>query len=114
MLPPVFGRSSSSGSALQDSNIVRGRVLYKNQHKKEYDRRWDNFSKRYRKKNPLCVECLKRNRTQPSEHVDHIVPLSLGGKKFDEANLQALCKRCHSRKTIYDGSRMKNTHTKLS
>lgn len=31
-------------------------------------------------------------------HVDHIVPLELGGTD-DEANLQTLCSRCHGRKT---------------
>jgi len=48
------------------------------------------------RRNPVCAECAR-----PSEEVDHILPLAEGGThKFD--NLQALCKSCHSRKTMRD------------
>lgn len=31
-------------------------------------------------------------------HVDHIVPLELGGAPFDETNLRVLCARCNGKK----------------
>lgn len=34
-----------------------------------------------------------------ASHVDHVIPLRQGVDPFDEANLQALCAACHSRKT---------------
>jgi len=33
--------------------------------------------------------------------IDHIIPISCGGNSEKE-NLQAICKRCHHKKTIYD------------
>lgn len=30
--------------------------------------------------------------------VDHIVPLAQGGEKYDEANLETLCRACNSAK----------------
>ena len=39
-------------------------------------------------------------RTQPnSATLDHILPISQGGSKFDRDNLQVLCIPCHSTKT---------------
>jgi 5-methylcytosine-specific restriction endonuclease McrA len=32
-------------------------------------------------------------------HADHIVPVSQGGERYDVANGQCLCVRCHGRKT---------------
>ena len=45
-------------------------------------------------KNPICTKCW----LEPSNTVDHIVTKARGGTD-DEANLQALCRECHSRKT---------------
>ena len=39
---------------------------------------------------PLCVECLKAGITQPTEEIDHIIPLELGGPEED-SNTQGLC-----------------------
>jgi 5-methylcytosine-specific restriction endonuclease McrA len=39
----------------------------------------------------------------PAEHVDHVRPLGMGGERFDPANLQPLCRSCHSRKTVRFG-----------
>lgn len=49
---------------------------------------------------PLCRECLKEEKTEPSAEVDHIVP-HRGDYDlfFDRENLQGLCKTHHSRKT---------------
>ncbi|MGC5009764.1 HNH endonuclease signature motif containing protein [Streptosporangium sp. DT93] len=63
-----------------------------------YDRTWRARSERIRRERPWCEApgC-----GQPSEHVDHI-----DGDKTNnqEWNLQALCRSCHSRKTVkHDG-----------
>ena len=34
--------------------------------------------------------------------VDHILAISLGGKCYDEANVQTLCTSCHAKKTASD------------
>ena len=39
---------------------------------------------------PLCAECLKAGITQPTEEIDHIIPLELGGPEED-SNTQGLC-----------------------
>ncbi len=45
---------------------------------------------------PLCRAC----RWAASREVDHIVRMQDGGDRWDRANLQGLCKPCHSTKTI--------------
>jgi len=66
-----------------------------------YDSRWNVYSRSYRKRNPLCVECLKKGDTVPSKHTDHIIPVSGPDDPlfWDPNNHQALCHSCHSRKT---------------
>lgn len=71
-----------------------------------YDATWRKIRNRFIAKNPLCVHCLKQGKYTPAEEVDHILPLQHGGT-HDETNLQALCKRCHSKKTALDGDRWK-------
>ncbi len=61
--------------------------------------RWTRMSKRYREENPYCVKCLAEERFTPSECVDHIVPINMGGAKWDESNMMALCNRHHSQKS---------------
>jgi 5-methylcytosine-specific restriction endonuclease McrA len=49
---------------------------------------------------PLCEECLGHGVAMPATVVDHIVPHRGDPKLFwDRSNWQALCKRCHDRKT---------------
>jgi 5-methylcytosine-specific restriction enzyme A len=46
------------------------------------------------------VHCQSRNRITVATDVDHIVQLRVAPeRKYDETNLQALCKPCHSTKT---------------
>lgn len=46
---------------------------------------------------PLCEECLKRDRHTPAQIVDHIVPIDRGGAPLDLKNLQSLCNRHNSK-----------------
>ena len=66
-----------------------------------YDHRWDKFSKAYRARHPVCIHC-----GAPSEHVDHLDNQGpLGPRGYDESNLAAVCRSCHSKLTAeFDGS----------
>jgi 5-methylcytosine-specific restriction protein A len=65
-----------------------------------YNSRWRTARKRFLNSNPLCVYCLKDNKVVKATVVDHIIP-HRGDKIlfWDVSNWQALCKRCHDRKT---------------
>ena len=47
---------------------------------------------------PVCEHC----RNAPSAHTDHITALTNGGAPHDPNNVQALCTRCHARKTAHE------------
>lgn len=64
-----------------------------------YDARWRKLRKAFLANNPLCVYCLKEDRTEPATQVDHKVAVRIGGAMYDWNNLQALCDTHHSRKT---------------
>lgn len=66
-----------------------------------YDRRWRRIRLGVLAEHPFCQTpgC-----PWPASEVDHIVPLSAGGT-HDRDNLQALCKRCHSAKTMGEYNR---------
>lgn len=72
-----------------------------------YDWRWSKYSKMYRINNPLCVHCMKEGRYTPSEHVDHIIPVSgpHDPNFYESTNHQALCQECHNKKTIKEDKR---------
>lgn len=59
-----------------------------------YDRHWRIVRAAYLKRHPRCVGC-----GAVATDVDHVVPKALGGGN-EWANLQALCHRCHSAKTM--------------
>jgi len=61
--------------------------------------KWRKLSKQLRKDNPLCLICLQKGITTPSQMVDHIQPISKGGSKWDLNNLRCLCHKCHNSKT---------------
>ena len=83
-------------------------------HKKEYNSRvenqesvqfynssaWRKLSINHRKKQPLCMHCLKENITKPADVVDHIIEIRDDwSKRFDVSNLESLCHSCHNSKT---------------
>jgi 5-methylcytosine-specific restriction protein A len=76
-----------------------------------YDSRWRKYRKQFLKQNPLCVECLNKNKYMPATVVDHIIPHKGDVKLFwDTKNHQSLCKKCHDAKTAREdggfGNRM--------
>ena len=53
--------------------------------------------------NYLCRACMERDRVTAATVVDHIKPLKLAWeKRLDLDNLQSLCAKCHSIKTVQD------------
>jgi 5-methylcytosine-specific restriction protein A len=54
---------------------------------------WREYSRKYLREHPFC-EC-----GEPSEAVDHKIPVSRGGSFWNPSNHQQKCHRCHNRKT---------------
>ena len=70
-----------------------------------YNRRWVRQRASFINENPLCVACENVGRVRPAAEVDHVVPHRGNEVLFwDVNNWQALCKRCHSRKTVREGN----------
>ena len=68
--------------------------------KRGYGHRWQKAREIYLHKHPLCERCKEEGRYVMATVVDHIYPHQGNQKLFwDENNWQALCKRCHDRKT---------------
>lgn len=65
-----------------------------------YDRRWKRMRLMYLNEHPLCASCEARGLVVEATEVDHIDEQGpRGGRGYDESNLMAMCKPCHSRKT---------------
>ncbi|MGD1909575.1 MAG: group II intron reverse transcriptase/maturase [Rivularia sp. (in: cyanobacteria)] len=68
------------------------------------------LAKTLQKQKGKCSHCGLIFTTEDQIELDHIIPISLGGKrKFD--NIQALHKHCHDQKTANDGS-LSGSHDK--
>lgn len=48
-----------------------------------------------------CVDCGRVDHGR-AMHADHIVPIALGGARYDVANGAARCVSCHGRKTRHE------------
>jgi len=62
-------------------------------------RPWRKVRASYADKNPLCVKCRAEGKTVKVAYVDHITRVEDGGAKYDESNLQSLCKFHHDSKS---------------
>lgn len=72
-----------------------------------YDAQWAAYSRRFRQEHPVCGEradgtldrvhsrCVQQGLTTPAACVDHTVPLSHGGSKWDVTNHMAACQACN-------------------
>jgi len=68
---------------------------------------WRRCRLAYIKAHPLCELCREAGRIEPAQDVHHKVDRSeRPDLAYDESNLQALCKPCHSRITL---ARLKQT-----
>ena len=72
----------------------RNRDTHRNRH--IYDsKRWRILRRKVLYDYPICQTCDEELATD----VDHIRPIEQGGEPWSLSNLQALCRRCHGRKT---------------
>ena len=69
-----------------------------------YDRpEWPRLRADQLAREPFCRECAQRGERTRATEVDHIQPHRGDLRLFlDAGNLQSLCHRCHSRKTIQE------------
>lgn len=71
------------------------------------DSRWQELSRVYRANNPFCVACQGLGKHTMATVTDHIIPARLDRDRwYDETNLQALCFRCHNKKTGHESKGM--------
>jgi len=72
-----------------------------------YDARWRKLRDMFLARHPLCADLFgyhQRDKvTELATDVDHVLPKRAGGADSYD-NLQALCHRCHSRKTALQSS----------
>jgi len=76
-------------------------MLRQSSHARGYGRDWQAFRLYYARnvKAPLCVKCGGVPDSMHDMHLDHVKPLSQGGARLDERNVQWLCSACHEAKT---------------
>lgn len=68
-----------------------------------YDYRWQQTSKGFLSRHPLCVGCEAKGIVSAATEVDHIIPIQVDPmRKYDRQNWQPLCKSCHATKTAKD------------
>jgi len=67
--------------------------------KRGYNTYWKQLRLSKLHRDPLCAHCQAKGRVTMATEVDHILPLKEGGTN-NWNNLQALCKSCHSKKTM--------------
>jgi 5-methylcytosine-specific restriction protein A len=75
-----------------------------------YGEAWRKIRDRILKRDGgFCVPCKDEGRMTPATMVDHIKPKHLSGG--DDANLRAICRRCHDRKTGAEGRHARSSST---
>lgn len=76
-----------------------------------YDSEWRKVRAAYLVVNPVCVVCERGGRVVAATEVDHIKAHKGDPQLFwDENNWQALCKPCHSRKTVSEDGGFGNAY----
>lgn len=74
-----------------------------NAQERGYGSRWQKARKIFLQSHPICAKCRAEGKIIKATVVDHIIPHRGDPKLFwDQSNWQALCKRCHDRKTMTD------------
>jgi 5-methylcytosine-specific restriction protein A len=64
--------------------------------KRGYDRQWRAFRQFFLMQNPLCVDCLLRDRYVAASEVHHIKKIAQYPElRLDMSNCMALCSACH-------------------
>lgn len=70
-----------------------------------YGAEWERTRKRILSRDKgLCQVCLRAGRYRPAHAVDHMISKGEGGSD-DDANLQSICRACHTTKTQAEAQR---------
>ena len=74
-------------------------------HSRGYSWKWTQYSKKYRRDNPLCVDCLADGILTSVEHgghVDHVIAVAGPDDPnfWNPMNHASRCAPCHAKKTI--------------
>jgi len=78
-----------------DLKTIQGR------HQFYLSKEWKGIRKVVLARQSFCVECKKEGRLVEATEVDHIIDIQDAPERcLDLANLQGLCKSCHSKKTF--------------
>jgi len=88
--PHVAGQRGLCAGHARDYERRRGTAA-----ERGYGDAWRELRRFILRRDPICKACGQA----PSKEADHIIPRSQGGSD-EPANLQGLCKPCHSRKTV--------------
>lgn len=95
-------RAAQKAAAQATPHAAAARALYA-------DPRWKVAARRFLDRHPLCFDCGELGVVEPATDVDHVVPHKGDrGLFWDRSNWQALCHRCHGRKTareVWHGDR---------
>jgi 5-methylcytosine-specific restriction endonuclease McrA len=68
-----------------------------------YSSDWEKVATEFRKANPLCAECLRKDRVTVADLVDHVLPLrDFPDLRLETSNLQSLCSKHHALKTAME------------
>ena len=97
---PYCSNRSEKGSSYCSLHKPKEKDIRSTSIERGYDYKWQKFRKEYLKKNSFCVMCLNKGKLTQSKVIDHIIPHKGDkGLFWDENNMQALCIRCHNKKT---------------
>ena len=75
------------------------RTARKTTKERGYGNDWRKLSEAYRASQPLCEDCLGRDKVKPCTEVHHIEPISKAPHlRLEPSNLVVLCKECHEQR----------------
>lgn len=101
--PGCIGLVNGRGSLCKEhERLARqqrdGRAQRPNSTQRGYDAAWRRVRGTFIARHPYCVACGK-----PTEHVDHIIPISQGGERLKWSNLRPFCQFHHNQHTAKNG-----------
>jgi 5-methylcytosine-specific restriction protein A len=97
--PRICGRC---GAVVPARTACPCRPAFEGSHNPGSTARWRKLRAAKLRTNPICEHDGCR---LLATEVDHVVPLSIGGDRWDWSNLQSLCRGHHADKTVVDAQR---------
>jgi 5-methylcytosine-specific restriction enzyme A len=89
------------GRCAQHASRGYGRPAYVQAHRWYVSRAWLRLRAEVLREEPFCRTCLEQARNVLTTDIDHIIKHDGDHHRFfNRANLQGLCKACHTAKTM--------------